>query len=53
MVDGQFLMRSHTVLTMDEPALLAEADKVGRRVWAKVVEASGPVKFPREPRPRT
>ncbi|MBI4486475.1 MAG: amidohydrolase family protein, partial [Acidobacteria bacterium] len=52
MVDGQFLMRSNKVLTMDEPALLAEADKVGRRVWAKVQEG-GAVKFPREPRNRS
>ncbi len=52
MVDGQFLMRNNDVLTMDEPALLAEADRVGRRVWAEVVEASGPVRFPREPHGR-
>jgi 5-methylthioadenosine/S-adenosylhomocysteine deaminase len=50
MVDGQFLMRNNKVLTMDEPALVAEADKVGRRVWKQVIEKSGPVKFPREPR---
>jgi cytosine/adenosine deaminase-related metal-dependent hydrolase len=50
MVDGQFLMRDNKVLTMDEPALVAEAEKVGRRVWAAVIEKSGPVKFPREPR---
>ena len=32
------------------PTLVAEADKVGRRVWKEVIEKSGPIKFPREPR---
>ncbi|MCC7416985.1 MAG: amidohydrolase family protein [Acidobacteria bacterium] len=50
MVDGRFLMRGGKVLTMDEAALVAEADRVGRRVWRQVVEKSGPIKFPREPR---
>ncbi|MDB5414662.1 MAG: hypothetical protein JWR10_2997 [Rubritepida sp.] len=33
MVDGEFLMRDRKVLTMDEEALMAEAQKVARRVW--------------------
>ena len=45
MVDGQFLMRDRKVLTMDEVSLVAEADKVGRRVWGKVL-AAGPVPIP-------
>ena len=40
MVDGQFIMRDHKVLTMDEDSVIAEADKVGRRVWTQVLEAS-------------
>ena len=47
MVDGEFIMRDNKVLTMDEQAVLREADAVGKRIWNKV----GPVKIPREPRP--
>ena len=45
MVDGQFIMRNHKVLTMDEDRIVAEADKVGRRIWSKVLEA-GPLAVP-------
>lgn len=45
MVDGRFVMRDDRVLTMDEAALVAEADKVGRRVWKKVLEG-GPLPIP-------
>jgi 5-methylthioadenosine/S-adenosylhomocysteine deaminase len=48
MVDGQFVMRDRKILTMDEPALIAEADKVGRRVWGRVL-AAGPVPIPGRP----
>jgi len=48
MVDGQFLMRGGKVLTMDEAAIVAEADKVGRRIWNKVLEA-GPLAVPGRP----
>jgi cytosine/adenosine deaminase-related metal-dependent hydrolase len=51
MVDGQFLMRNHKVLTVDEASLVKEADTVGRRVWGKVL-AAGPVKVPRVSRRR-
>jgi cytosine/adenosine deaminase-related metal-dependent hydrolase len=51
MVDGQFVMRQGKVLTLDEPGLIAEADKVGRRIWGQV-QAKGPVTVPRLPRPR-
>lgn len=46
MVDGTFVMRNGKVLTVDEAALVAEADKVGRRVWKRVVEAGGPIPIP-------
>ena len=45
MVDGQFVMRNRKVLTMDEDAIVAEADKVGRRVW-DAVRAAGPIPIP-------
>ena len=48
MVDGEFIMRGNKVLTLDEPAILREADAVSRRVWDQV----GPVQVPRLPRPR-
>jgi cytosine/adenosine deaminase-related metal-dependent hydrolase len=47
MVDGQFIMRNNKVLTMDEQAIVREADAVGKRIWSKV----GPVTVPRLPRP--
>jgi len=34
---------------VDEPSLIAEADKVGRRIWSQV-EAASPVTVPRLPR---
>jgi cytosine/adenosine deaminase-related metal-dependent hydrolase len=45
MVDGKFVMRDRKVLTMDEAALIAEADKVGRRIWNQV-KAAGPIPIP-------
>lgn len=49
MVDGQFIMRNHKVLTMDEASIVAEADKVGRRVWNQV-QSAGPIAIPGRPR---
>ncbi len=49
MVDGRFIMRDRKVLTMDEDRLVAEADKVGRRIWTQV-QAAGPVSIPGRPR---
>jgi 5-methylthioadenosine/S-adenosylhomocysteine deaminase len=51
MVDGQFIMRNRKVLTMDEDRIVAEADKVGRRIW-KQVQAAGAVAVPGRPRQR-
>jgi cytosine/adenosine deaminase-related metal-dependent hydrolase len=51
MIDGQFVVRKGKVLTMDEDAIVKEADAVGRRVWGKVLE-TGPLNVPRLPRPR-
>jgi len=49
LVDGQFVMRDRKILTVDETSLIAEADKVGRRIWSQV-EAASPVTVPRLPR---
>jgi cytosine/adenosine deaminase-related metal-dependent hydrolase len=51
MIDGQFVMRDRKILTMDEAAVIAEADKVGKRVWAEVQKA-GPIVVPGRPRRR-
>jgi len=51
MIDGQFVMRDRTITTVDEAAIIAEADKVGKRVWA-AVEKAGAITIPRLPRPK-
>jgi 5-methylthioadenosine/S-adenosylhomocysteine deaminase len=51
MVDGHFIMRNRKVLTMDEDSIIAEADKVGRRIWTQV-QAAGPIAVPGRPRQR-
>jgi cytosine/adenosine deaminase-related metal-dependent hydrolase len=49
MIDGQFVMRNRKVLTMDEDRIVAEADRVGRRIWNQV-KAAGPIAIPGRPR---
>jgi 5-methylthioadenosine/S-adenosylhomocysteine deaminase len=51
MVDGQFIMRDRKVQTLDEAAIVAEADKVGRRVWNQV-KAGGAIAVPGRSRSR-
>jgi 5-methylthioadenosine/S-adenosylhomocysteine deaminase len=51
MIDGRFVMRDRRITTVDEAAIIAEADKVGRRVWA-AVEKAGAITIPRLPRPK-
>lgn len=48
MIDGRFVMRDRKILTVDEPRIIAEADAIGRRVWAKVQE-SGQIPVPGRP----
>jgi 5-methylthioadenosine/S-adenosylhomocysteine deaminase len=36
MVDGRWLMRDGTLLTMDEAAIVQEADRVGRAAWQRL-----------------
>lgn len=40
MVDGEFVMRDRKVLTVDEPALLEEAQAVTQRVWERMIAAN-------------
>jgi cytosine/adenosine deaminase-related metal-dependent hydrolase len=51
MVDGQFVMRNRTILTMDEAQVIADADRVGQRVWTRVL-AAGPIPLPGRPNQR-
>jgi 5-methylthioadenosine/S-adenosylhomocysteine deaminase len=48
MVGGLFVMRNRRILTVDEDRIVADADRVGRRVWKEVL-AAGPVPVPRLP----
>lgn len=47
MVDGAFVMRDRKVLTVDEPALLAEAQAVTEAVWRRMVAANADIAPPR------
>jgi cytosine/adenosine deaminase-related metal-dependent hydrolase len=38
MVDGHWIMRDGRVLTLDEPALVAEADRIARAAWRRLFE---------------
>jgi cytosine/adenosine deaminase-related metal-dependent hydrolase len=49
MIDGRFVMRDRRILTVDEPRIIAEADRIGKRVWAEVQKAS-PIVVPGRPR---
>jgi cytosine/adenosine deaminase-related metal-dependent hydrolase len=51
MVDGQFVMRHRKILTVDEDRIVADADRIGRRVWAEVQKTS-PIAIPGRPRSR-
>src|SRR5262249_29116512 len=49
MIDGQFVMRNRKVLTMDEDRIVADADRVAKRIWKQVL-ANGPIPLPGRPR---
>jgi cytosine/adenosine deaminase-related metal-dependent hydrolase len=36
MVDGRWIMRDGRVLTLDEPAIVAEADRIARTAWHRL-----------------
>jgi cytosine/adenosine deaminase-related metal-dependent hydrolase len=46
MVDGRWLMRDRKVLTLDEPDIVARAEKIGQRAWRQLVEKHPEVPFP-------
>jgi 5-methylthioadenosine/S-adenosylhomocysteine deaminase len=46
MVDGRWIMRERRVLTLDEPALVAEAERVARRAWARLFAARPELRRP-------
>lgn len=46
MVDGHFIMRDHQILTLDENALMEEAEKIGERIWSRILRG-GELPLPR------
>jgi 5-methylthioadenosine/S-adenosylhomocysteine deaminase len=46
MVDGRWLMKDDVVLTMDEPAILAEAQRVANAAWSRQFRARLDLKVP-------
>ena len=46
MVNGKFVMKDHNVLTVDEGAIIAEADRIGRRIWTRLLETYPNAPFP-------
>ena len=36
MVDGRWLMRDHRVITLDEAAIVSEADRIARAAWGRL-----------------
>jgi 5-methylthioadenosine/S-adenosylhomocysteine deaminase len=46
MVDGAFVMQDGRILTIDEPALLRQAQEVTRRVWERMVAANPDIARP-------
>jgi cytosine/adenosine deaminase-related metal-dependent hydrolase len=46
MVAGQFIMREHEILTVDESTIMEAAYQIGERVWARILEG-GPLPLPR------
>ena len=46
MVDGRWLMRDRTVLTIDEADVVTRAEEIARRVWHQLVDRYPNVPFP-------
>ena len=46
MVDGRWLMRDRTVLTIDEADIVTRADEIGQRVWRALTTRYPSVPFP-------
>jgi 5-methylthioadenosine/S-adenosylhomocysteine deaminase len=45
MVDGRWIMRDGRILTLDEDALLEQADRLGRVAWRRALGADAPADF--------
>ena len=45
MVDGEWVMRDGLVLTVNEPDLIEEVDRIGRRAWSRMIEQHPDVSF--------
>jgi cytosine/adenosine deaminase-related metal-dependent hydrolase len=46
MVDGRFVMRDRRVLTLDEAAIVAEADRIARAAWGRLRAERPDLPFP-------
>lgn len=46
MVDGRWIMRDSRVLTMDEPAIIREAEVIAHRAWAKLFAEHPEIEVP-------
>ncbi len=46
MIDGEFVMRDHKILTVDEAAIVEEAFKISERVWGRILR-DGALPLPR------
>ncbi|MCP5356556.1 MAG: amidohydrolase family protein [Pseudomonadales bacterium] len=46
MVDGEFIMRDHKILTVDEAAIMEEVFRISERVWGRMLQ-DGPLPLPR------
>lgn len=46
MIDGEFVMRDHKILTVDEAAIVEEAFKISERVWGTILR-DGALPLPR------
>ena len=48
MVDGEFVMRDRKIVSIDEPALMKDAQAVTRRVWERMLADNPDIKPPAE-----
>ncbi|MFP6679737.1 MAG: amidohydrolase family protein [Dehalococcoidia bacterium] len=46
MVDGEWIMREGRVLSVNEPELIEEVDRIGRRAWARMLKEHPDTGFP-------
>ena len=46
MVDGRWLMRDHRVVTLDETAIVSEADRIARAAWGRLFAERPDLKRP-------